>query len=409
MTSALAWLLAAVGLALTHRAANRIAGQNAATLASVALLLGQLVTFPLPAIDAAIFALAAIAVERGLALTDSGRRFAWVWLILPSLGPLVAGAGWPSGSKIIDVLFCSQHGIAATSAVLWLGFAGALLDRRTALGLLALVITASAAFAPSFTWQESVRLFAAALPIAGVGLGLLTARLRDVAGRRPAWATAALLTPLLLFNVTLVVVAQRGGFRPGEPVAFADVGAAQVRLMHDWIGHPLSFPATLLFRATTGLPASRFDRQGLSHLDAAHPIVVDIGGAGDVAWVGEGWHGPEREGETSYRWANRVTEVFLPPLPAGRVVIRVRLRPATAASMPAQTVALNVGVHAGTAEVLADEWVWIEREIDLGRSGQRATRLLLTFDHAVRPSAVSASGDQRDLAAAIDRIEIIVR
>jgi hypothetical protein len=408
MMTALAWLLVALGLAVTYRAAKGIAGGGAAALATSALLLGQLITFPLGASDAAIFVLAAIALERGLALSAMRRRGAWALLILPSLGPLAAGAGWPSGSKIVDVLFCSQHGIAATSAVLWLGFAGALLDRRTALGLLAIVIAASAAFAPSFTWQESVRLFAAALPIAGVGLGLLVARLRDVAARRPAWATAAIVAPLLLFNVTLVVVAQRGGFRLGEPVAFAEVGAAQARLTHDWIGHPLSFPATLLFRATTGLPASRFDRQGLSHLDAAHPIVVDVGSAGDVAWVGDGWYGPERDGEMSYRWANRVTEIFLPPLPAGRVVIRVRLRPATAASIPAQTVALKIGDHAGAAEPLADDWAWIEREIDLG-GGQRAARLTLTFDHAIRPSAVSANGDQRDLAAAIDQIEIVVR
>ena len=408
MMTAIAWLLVALGLTATHRAANGVAGGTAAALASAALLLGQLVTFPLAAGDAAIFALAAIAVERGLALTTTGRRGAWALLILPSLGPLVAGAGWPSTSKIIDILFCSQHGIAATSAVLWLGFAGALLDRRTALGLLAIVISVSAAFSPSFTWQESVRLFAAALPIAGIGLALLTARLRDVTARRPAWAAAALVAPLLLFNVTLVVVAQRGGFRLGEPVAFAEVGAAQARLTHDWIGHTLSFPATLLFRVTTGLPASRFDRQGFSHLDAAHPIVIDIGGAGDVGWVGDGWYGPERDGDMSYRWANRVTEIFLPPLPAGHVVIRLRLRPATAASTPAQTVALKVGNHVVAAQPLVDDWAWIEREIDLG-GGQRATRLLLTFDHAIRPSAVSASGDQRDLAAAIDQIEIVVR
>jgi len=409
MMTAVAWLFVAVGLAASYRAANAFVGGGAAAMASAALLLGQLITFPLAAGDAAIFALAAIAIERGLALTTAGRRGALALLLLPSLGPLTAGAGWPSGSKIIDILFCTQHGIAATSAVLWLGFTGALLDRRTTLSLLAVVITASAAFAPSYTWQESVRLFAAALPVAGIGLGLLAARLRDAAARRPAWATAALVAPLLLFNVTLVVVAQRGGLRLGEPVAFADVGAAQARVTHDWIGHPFSFPATLLFRATTGLPAARFDWQGLSHLDAAHPIVIDIGDAGDVAWIGDGWHGPERDGEISYRWATRVTEIFLPPLPPGRVVIRLHLRPATAPSMPAQTVALKVSDHATAAEPLADDWAWIEHETDLGGGGQRATRLILTFDHAIRPAAVSASGDQRDLAAAIDRIEIGVR
>jgi hypothetical protein len=264
----------AVGLAASYRAANAFVGGGAAAMASAALLLGQLITFPLAAGDAAIFALAAIAIERGLALTTAGRRGALALLILPSLGPLTAGAGWPSGSKIIDILFCTQHGIAATSAVLWLGFTGALLDRRTTLSLLAVVITASAAFA-------------AVVHVAGVGTNVC----RCPAGRRhrsgstggaaarcrrppPAWATAALVAPLLLFNVTLVVVAQARRLPPRRNRSrFAR--SAPRRRGRRTIGSDIRspFPATLLFRATTGLPAARFDRQASRTSTPRNPIV----------------------------------------------------------------------------------------------------------------------------------------
>ena len=410
MTAALTWLFVTAGVVATFRAARHIVGTGAAILAAGALLLGQLLTFPLQVGDAAIFALAALAVERGLALTAANKRGALALLLLPALGPFATGAGWPSAAKIVDVLFCSQHGVVSTSAVIWLGFAGALLDRRLAVGLVAVLIAASASLDTSMSWQEAMSLSAAAIPFAGAGLALLTARVRDAAARRPAWTMAALLTPLLLFNVTLAVVAYRGGVRLGEPVAFADAGAAQIRLTHDWLGHPLAFPASAFFRATSGLPASRFDLQGISHLDAAHPIVVDIGSPGDAAWIGDGWHGAERDGETTFRWANRVTEIYVPALPPGRVVVRLHVRPATAPAMPTQTLSLQVGPVAVSAVPLAtDAWTWVECELDLGSRGQRASRLTLTFDHVVRPSAISASGDQRDLAAAFDRIEIVVR
>src|SRR5262245_7924211 len=119
MSDAVAWILTAAGLAVTFRAARARCGTAPAALAMGALFLGQLLTFPLAVADAALFALAAIAIERGLALHTAGRPWALALVALPALAPLLHGVSLPTASKMMDLLFCSQHGIASTSAVVW--------------------------------------------------------------------------------------------------------------------------------------------------------------------------------------------------------------------------------------------------------------------------------------------------
>ena len=410
MSAALAWMFVAAGLVAVYRAASAVAGTAPAWLATGALLVGQLLTFELAPLDAAIFAAAAVAVERGLAWQAAGQAWAIALVALPALAPLFTnGLGWPTASRMTDLLFCSQHGVAATSAVVWCGLAGALFDRRLAAAAITMTVGASAAFDETLTWNESTRLFAGGLPAIGVGVAILAGRIGALAQRHPAWATAALLAPLLLFNITLMCVAYASGFPLGYPADFGEIGRKQARLQHEWFGHPLSFPATLVFRASTGLPVAQFDLQGVSHVDAAHPILIDVGSATDVPWLGDGWFGPERGGDVTFRWASTSAAVFLPPLPAGRATIRVWLRPILTPAAPSQTVTLLLGSQSLGSETMTGDWAVIEREVEIGAGGRRAGTLTLTFDHTIRPSSAGPSGDHRDLAGAIDRIEIAIR
>jgi hypothetical protein len=213
------------------------------------------------------------------------------------------------------------------------------------------------------------------------------------------------LTPLLIWNVTLVAVAQAGGWPLGDAVSFGEIGAAQARVLHDWIGHPLAAPANLVFAAENGLAPSRFDILGSSHFDTTGRLVIDLG-SHDDAFVADGWNGAERDPAGSFRWATQEARLILPRLGTGPLRIRLRLQPFVYPQSPGQAVQLELaGVPYGRAS-LTPGWQWIQFEI--GSRGQSSGAVLLTlrFDNAHSPAEVGLSPDRRTLSAAVDAIEI---
>jgi hypothetical protein len=261
---------------------------------------------------------------------------------------------------------------------------------------------------PEATWRQAVGAFSAALPHAALGLAYLAARLTAVAAARPAWAVALAFAPLVVWNVTLMAVAHAGTLRIGEPVSFATIGAAQARTLHHWIGHVFSMPANLVFAARNGVSPARFDDIGVADYDPTRPVSLDVG-ADDRAFAGDGWFAPERDGDLSFRWAGRRAEILLPPLPAGRVAVRLHMYAFSYPGAPEQRVQLHVGDAVSDSQVVGPDWAWVELQIDLPRSTSLGTPMTLTFSRATPPSAVQASQDGRPLSAAVDVIEIVPR
>ena len=408
-----ALIVAGVGVVLIYRAARAIASGPVAALSVAAFAAGQLLLARPSMTEALVFAAAALAIERGVAARDGRPRMALGMLAMPAVIAFAMRPGLPTAASSADVLFCSQHGALATSAVLWLGLVGlawgSIGDRRV--GRIAasfgLVVAAIAGgHDPAATWREAVGAFSAGLPHAAVGVAALAARLTTVAAARPGWAVTLALTPLVVWNVTLMAVAHAGTLRIGEAVSFGTIGAAQARTLHGWIGHPFSMPANAVFAIRHGLAPSRFDELGVADYDPARPVSIDVG-ADDRAMVGAGWFAPERAAHLSFRWAGQRAEILLPPLPAGHVRVRLRTYAFSYPSAPEQRVHLQIGDAVAAPAAVGSDWSWIELSIELARPTSPGTPMILAFTRATPPSAVQASKDGRPLSAAVDMIEIV--
>ena len=184
--------------------------------------------------------------------------------------------------------------------------------------------------------------------------------------------------------------------------SFGDIGAAQARVLHGWIGHPLAMPANLVFAAGNHLSPSRYDLLGDAHFDATGRRAIDIG-SGDDAFVGSGWHSAEREPGATFRWAAKDADVLVPSVGRGTVRIRVRIQPFVYAGSPSQTVRVELGGTPVGSATLVPGWQWVEFE---PRATGGATTLAFHFDEARSPADTGLSADRRILCAAIDVIEI---
>jgi hypothetical protein len=409
-----ALLLAAIGLVALFRVAAAATGQAVALMALAAFAAGQVLLVRPTLPEALVFTGAALALEAHRLLGASWPRTALAILAVPAIVVALLRPGLPAPAEIADVLFCSRHGALASSAVLWLGAAGlvwgAIADpRRAGLWAASFGVTVAAIAGghdPAATWRDSAGAFAAALPHAALGLAWLAARIRSVAASRPAWAAALLLAPLVFWNITLMAVAQAGTLRIGEAVSFGTIGAAQARVVHGWIGHALSMPASLAFTLRYGTSPALFDALGAADADPTRPVSIDVG-AGDDAFAGAGWFAPERAGDLSFRWAGQRAELMLPPLAAGRVRVRLHLYAFTYEGAAPQQLHVQIANAVGGPAIVGPDWGWVDVELDLPRPTPPATPLTLTFSRATPPSAVQGSQDRRPLSAAVDLVEVV--
>jgi hypothetical protein len=221
-------------------------------------------------------------------------------------------------------------------------------------------------------------------------------------------AAGLLLSVLVLWNVTLMHVAQNGRYHLGEPASFGDVGAAQARAVHGWIGHPPSTPANAVFAIANGVRLGHYDVLAPNRLLAGGDTAgrVDIG-TGDGAFVGEGWHAAEQDGGTSFRWATRSAFVDVPLDHADDLVVRVDARPYQPPNRPPQqlTLVVNGGPH-GPVTLASG---WHPAVVTVPRAAWRSgvNHLELRFAYDARP-AEAGIPDGRALSASIDAIAVRV-
>jgi hypothetical protein len=326
-------------------------------------------------------------------------------------GPLAMVQASPS-----DVLWSSRGGLLANSPVVYAGVVGLCLfwrvDRvQAAVGLALLAFTTVAVAAHPHWWSAAwpaAPAFVALTPYVVCGVAALVDASARFAARRPVLAIGSLLSVLVLWNLTLMKMAHDGQYHLGEPASFGDVGAAQARALHGWIGHPPSAPANLAFAIANGVRPGAYDILAPSRLLAGGDSTgaVDIG-TDDGPFVGEGWYGAEQDGGTSFRWASRSAFLDVPLDHAADLAVRIDARPYQPPKAPPQQLTLVVnGVPHGPVTLASG---WHPALVTVPRANWRSgvNHLELRFAYDARPSDVGIA-DGRALSASIDAIALRV-
>jgi hypothetical protein len=318
--------------------------------------------------------------------------------------------------QIVDVLWSSRNGLFATSPALYLGAAGLVVfwrrDRRVSAAALVIFVLMTWTNASVDDWYGGAgfggRRFDSLIPFLTCGLAAMVSVAATLARRFPGLAASALLFMLLPWTATLVTVAHDGVYRPGQAVSFGRVGAAQAATLHDWIGHPFSYPVSLWWAWRNDLPPGTFDKlrpnRFLSDPRRQYGR-IDLGGA-DGDSLGDGWLGAGTAGATSFRWASPRSELLVPLDHVADLVVQIRLRAceAAAASTPSMSLIVN-GTTVATSP-LECGWQVVERPVSRVHWRRGVNRVVLSFGDGGRVEA--GDTESRGPGVAVDFVRVTV-
>ena len=365
----------------------------------------------------------------------AGALAAWLWVrsargtSTPSWGRAAAGVvaglvatlpwtGGPivGGVSVVDAFWSSRGGLLATSPAVYVGVLGWIalwrVDRAIATAGVALLAVTAALVSARVAWWTgawpSPAAFLALTPYVVCGVAAFVDASARLAARRPVLTASALASVLVVWNVALMKVAQDRQYQLGDPVSFADLGAAQARALHGWIGHPASAPANLAFAIANGVRPGDYDILGPSRLLAGGESTgrLDIGTA-DGPFVGEGWFGSEQDGGRSFRWASRSAFLEVPLDHAADLVVQIDARPYQPPNAPPQQLTLVVNGVASGPLSLASGWHLAIVAVPRANWRSGVNHLELRFAYAARP-ADAGIPDGRALSASIDAISVRV-
>ena len=348
------------------------------------------------------------------------QMFAWraiygSWFAVSPIGPQIR----LTDPQLVDILWSSRNGLFSTTPVLYFGGLGLLLFAfvRPAIGGPALLAVALMTYfnASIQDWWGSDayggRRFDGTLPFFCLGVACLAERALVVVRRAPAAAVVAAAALLVLWNLTLMAAAQAGIVRIGETIAFGEVMPAQARIVHGWFGNPFTYPASLLFAVRNDVSPAAYDLLAPNRFlgDPQRQYGrIDIGG--DDEWLlREGWHQPEKEGSTTFRWASNRAVVLVPLDRAAPLRVQVRLHAFAVPDRTLQTITLYVnGSPAGQTLPVTPEWGVAETVVSVEAWRAGVNRVALQFRWERRPSDVGMGGDTRPLSAAVDYVRVAV-
>jgi hypothetical protein len=364
-------------------------------------------------------------VARGLLFSASAvvgfapQMFVWraiygTWFAVSPIGPQIR---WWS-PQLADVLWSSRNGLFATSPILYVGALGLLLCwRRDRLFAAAALIAFGAMVffnASIQDWWGSAafggRRFDGTLPLLVVGAAIAAQTATVIVARWPQAAIVAAGSALVVWNLTFMSAALEGVVRIGEPIAFGPLAAYQVMKVEHWTGHPFSWPANLWFAWRNGVSPGDYDLLRVLRFlaDPARPYGrIDIG-ADDAIWVGDGWLGPERTGDITYRWATSAASLRLVLDQPAALRVQMRLRAFSWPGAPPQQLIVIVNGTAQPSAIVPPDWTVVEATVppEAWRAGVNV--LTLAFARETRPADVGVSSDTRGLAAAVDYVRVAV-
>lgn len=337
------------------------------------------------------------------------------WLAVSPVGPQIR----LTDPQLVLTIFSSRNGLLAMSPILYVGALGLLgfTWRRAAIGLPLIAATAAMIWfnASIQDWWGSDgyggRRFDGVIPILTLGIAAALDALRRWIAARPQWVLTGAAAALVAWNLTLMAAAQRGTVRLGEAIPFGQVSGTQARIWHEWFGHPFSYPASLWFALRNGVPPAAYDRLGPALFlgDPLQPTGrIDIGGDDDLT-LGQGWHVPERDGDTRFRWATADARLLVPLARIAPLDVQIRLRAFTYPGAPAQSVRVHTPSGTFGPFAVGGDWqvVTFDTPADAWHTG--LNRVRLEFTQAATPASVGLGGDSRILAAAVDVFRVTLR
>jgi hypothetical protein len=337
------------------------------------------------------------------------------WLAVSPLGPQIR---W-FDPQLADILWSSRNGLLSWSPILYVGALGfaAFVVRQPAVGapmlLAVLLMTYFNACIQDWWGSDGFggRRFDGTIPFFCLGVAAFASTAAAVVRRHPLRTVAAFGGALVLWNLTLMNAANTGVFRLGTSVSFGDTAAAQGRAFHQWFGNPFTYPASLLFAVRNDVAPARYDLLSANRFlsDPLRPYGrVDIGS--DDGWVlSEGWHGPEQEGTTTFRWAASPAVVLIPLDHTAPLLVQVRLHAFAYPGSAPQALTVSVNGRAFGPAPVGPGWETLEFATgsEAWRSG--VNRLRLDFATVRSPAQAGLSGDVRPLAAAVDYVRVSSR
>jgi hypothetical protein len=334
------------------------------------------------------------------------------FLAISPIGPEIR---WRA-PQVQDILWSSRNGLFSMSPLLYLAAIGLLLFARSVrrVGVAALVAIAMMIYfnASIRDWWGSegfgMRRFDGVIPLLTLGMGSFAGAAAKAISLRPLVAVTAALLGLVVWNLALMGAALGGDMRLGDPASFAELGAAEIRVVHRWFGYPFSYPANLVYALRNGVSPWRYDRLRPSRfLGDPYPSYGWINlGTSDAAMIGAGWHAPEQDGPTRFRWAESRAELFVPLDRAADLMIQIRLKPLEFPGAPTQRMLVEInGTSHGPFEVPPG---WAVTELMAGQECWRpgVNKVVLIFSEGHRPADVGSGNDTRTLSAAVDFVRV---
>lgn len=336
------------------------------------------------------------------------------WLAVSPISPRILW--WDS--HWAEVLWSSRNGLLAMSPVLYIGLLGLLLlwrrDRLASLGAIAAFSAMVVLNGAVQDWWGGAayggRRFDGTLPLLVLGTALALERGALWVSHNSKAVVGLAGLALVIWNFTLMEAALGGTLQMGAPNAWGAVASRQATSLHRWFGHPFSFPATVVFALRNGVSPAEAD-YFWSQRFLADPELqygrIELGVDDDLA-VRQGWHQPERDGATTFRWASRDAALRLSLDHAATLRVQVRTRAFSWPGAPPQTVALIVNGTQGPPVSVPQAWTTAEILVPQAQWKSGVNDLRLTFARATRPSDLGISADPRALSAAVDYLRVVV-
>ncbi|HEY3884803.1 MAG TPA: hypothetical protein VGL62_06335, partial [Vicinamibacterales bacterium] len=320
---------------------------------------------------------------------------------------------------VADVLWSARNGLLSSTPVLYLGMVGlilfALLRPSAGLPLLLAVAVMIYFNACIQDWWGSAafgaRRFDGTIPMFAIGLAAIVDTGAALLRRHATAAIAAALGVLVLWNLALIGAASEGLVQTGDTVPFDRAWSAQARVLHDWMGDPFTYPASLWFAVRNGVSPGEYDVLWTNRFlgDPARQYGrLDIG-SDDDPFLEDGWQAPEHDGPITFRWAGAAAMLRIPLDHAAPLHIQIRLHAFSYPGAPGQTVTISANGRACAPVDVPADWATLDCDLDASAWRSGLNRVALNFGRAARPVDVGLGGDARPLAAAVDWIRVIVQ
>ncbi|HXG54710.1 MAG TPA: hypothetical protein VNJ03_04965 [Vicinamibacterales bacterium] len=321
---------------------------------------------------------------------------------------------------LVDILWSSRNGLFSWSPVIYVSAAGLVLFcvRRPELGCpMLLSVGAMVYFNASIQdWWGSAgfgaRRFDGTIPLFALGMATFIEHAVAAARRFPFGMVSAIGALLVVWNIALVRVGQTGRVRLGEAVSFGDMGGHQLLALHDWLGNPFTYPASLVFAARNDVPVGRYDVMAANRFlgDSTRPYGrIDIGSDGDAVLLETGWHAPEKSGDATFRWAESPATLLVSLHHPERLLVQVRMLAFNYPGAPPQTVTAFINGRAQHVQVVPNEWSVLEFVVEKRDWRAGVNRVRFEFLRTTRPVDVDLGTDDRHLSAGLDYVRVQVR